>query len=505
MKKLLICLMLLFGMALTACGNDAAAETDAPPAAAETGETAGAAGETAGAAGETDPVETEPAETTRADRKDTLPEGLNFNDTTLNFILREEMALYDATGDNGGDIIYDAVYKRNVSVEERLGVKLNYILEGFDFNLMAAKVEKSVLGGLDEYDVVMQRGMQTFSQVMKKMYRDLNDAPHLNLEQPWWWMDTVRDTSINTNQVYFLTGDMSLSTFLASTACFVNKEMLADYSLSMDELYDLVEEGKWTYEQFEKYCANVYEDVNGDGLADLDDIYGFGYVDYGPAWYYYSAGLKFTTRDENGNPILNLNNEQTVKMLEVVEHMLKDNNYAYYEPSDAANDFDLVVGKFMEEEALFLMGRFMYTNQLRDFDKPYGVVPYPKLDETVDYMSGTGASGNFISVPTTCEDFEATCAALEAMGAENYRTVFPAFYEGALKLKYADGTGDARMVDIIHDSIYVDFLYISPLNTLTNTIFTAGSQKFSSIYAALGKSLDNTLNTMIEEYNALND
>lgn len=313
-------------------------------------------------------------------------------------------------------------------------------------------------------------------------------------------MDIVNSTSINTDKTYYLTGDLSISTFLLSTVCFFNKEMLGNYGYTTDDLYDLVENGKWTYDQFETYCQNVYTDTNGDGTADADDIYAFAYLGYGSAWFNYSAGLKFTGRDSDGYPTIEINHENTIELLETVNHMWHDNNYGYLEPS---SDYTVLVQKFMDEEMLFLPGRFMHTSNLRDFEKEYGVVPYPKLDESYDYMSGTGSSGNFISVPTTCEDFDATCAVLEALSAENYRNVFPTFYENALKIKYVSDNRDAQMIDIIHDSIYVDFLLLSGMNNIIDTLLQNNESDFASAYAAQEKVLTKTLKTLIEAYDEL--
>ncbi|MBQ3591231.1 MAG: hypothetical protein II979_04760, partial [Clostridia bacterium] len=91
MKRVFICLLaalLLFSA--TACGGN---EAETEPLLQDT------------AAVE----ETEPAETSRADTKDGLPEGLDFNGETVHFIIIPECAQYDALGESGGDVVFDAV------------------------------------------------------------------------------------------------------------------------------------------------------------------------------------------------------------------------------------------------------------------------------------------------------------------------------------------------------------------------------------------------------------
>ena len=69
-------------------------------------------------------------------------------------------------------------------------------------------------------------------------------------------------------------------------------------------------------------------------------------------------------------------------------------------------------------------------------------------------------------------NFVLTC--LEVLGRETSKSVMPAFYEDGLKVKYADGQDDAKMVDLIHDSISSPFAvaYDSTLgNFLLRNVF----------------------------------
>lgn len=421
-----------------------------------------------------------PTETDRYALKDALPDALDFEGDTIHLIIRPEFALYDATGENSGDIVYDAVYNRNRIVEERLNVKLDYILTSDnDFNNMAQRVTNSIKSGTDEYDIVMQRGIQTFAQSVEGYYRDLSEAPYLDFDKPWWWMDIVSDTSISSDKTFFLTGDISISTFQLSTVCYFNKEMLARYSHTPDELYDAVTSGKWTYDVFETYCREVSTDLNGNGKADAEDLYGFSYLNYGVMWLTNSAGLKFCGRDVDGYPALNLNREEMVRLTEKLNHVLHEGDIAYLEES---GDYHDLVKLFSTENTLFLLGRFMHVDNLRDMKAEYGYLPYPKLDENVGYMSGTGSSGNFLSVPVTCESWECTCAVLEAMASENYRSVFPTYYENALKIKYVGDNRDAQVIDLIHDSIYVDFTALAGIDNVIDALLQENNSNFVSAF-----------------------
>jgi hypothetical protein len=96
-------------------------------------------------------------------------------------------------------------------------------------------------------------------------------------------------------------------------------------------------------------------------------------------------------------------------------------------------------------------------------------------------------------------------AVLEALCAESYRSVIPAYYETALKVKYTRDEVSAQMIDIIHDSIRTDFtfVYYASLNNagmIYRTLVTAKSSDFISTYAKLEKGALSALDKLISAY-----
>ena len=118
------------------------------------------------ATGET-PTDTEPgtaAATDAATEADTvdmsyvceLPDGLNY-DTEVNYLYTEGYARDDElkSDELGGGIIADAVYERNLAVEERLGVLLNFQSKGNDTE-MAAAIANLVQSNDDTIDIIFR-------------------------------------------------------------------------------------------------------------------------------------------------------------------------------------------------------------------------------------------------------------------------------------------------------------------------------------------------------------
>ena len=76
----------------------------------------------------------------------------------------------------------------------------------------------------------------------------------------------------------------------------------------------------------------------------------------------------------------------------------------------------------------------------RDLEDDYAILPYPKLDENQpEYYTMVDGSHQVMAVPITVSDTERIGVIVEALCAESYRKVVPAYYDVALKFK---GTRD---------------------------------------------------------------
>jgi hypothetical protein len=101
----------------------------------------------------------------------------------------------------------------------------------------------------------------------------------------------------------------------------------------------------------------------------------------------------------------------------------------------------------------------LYKNvMLRATETDYGILPYPKWNKEQErYMTGAQDNFSIMAIPITCQNTELAGAALEALAAESYRSVTPAYYEIALKTKYLRDDESAMMLDIIRDGLSFNF------------------------------------------------
>ena len=312
-------------------------------------------------------------ETTRADIPDNLPKDLKFDGDTVNVYHfgSPQTLSYDTAGELGGDVVLDAVYNRNITVEDRLGVKINYIAGSDDWNGFPTAVMTALNSGSSDYDVIMEESSRLWQQSIKGLYYNLMDKQYLDLDAPWWYGKMMEESNLDNSKRFFLNGDICLTVMLYASAMYFDKPMFTDYFGDVNALYDSVLDGTWTYDKCGTYCRDVYTDVNGNGAADDGDIMGFRYEQWGiPNYMSMSTGLTYITRDEEGFPVLNIMSEDGVKWSETLYKLLYTDNMSIF--SNKEND---KATTFINKTSLFLPGQFVTAHELRDVDFEYGILP----------------------------------------------------------------------------------------------------------------------------------
>ena len=406
-----------------------------------------------------------------------------------------------------GDVVADAVVTRDRATEERLNLTLSYAAGSDDWGGYPSEVQKMIQSGDCPYDIFFLESSQCFRLSLDGYFREVSDLAHIDLGQPWWYRDFMDGGSISTDMRYFLTGAFSISTLEGASCTIFNKKIYNNFFESYTELYDLVDEHKWTYDKFIALSRDVYQDVNGNGEADAGDLYGlFNRGQQTVNYVSMSTGLTYLQRDDNGLPVLDIYNDDSIRWVEKLYTILKEHNISYTD-----KDID-GIAHFAEGNALFFLGWLAeYTDEvIRGMEDPYGVLPMPVLDEGMEYMSAAGTvNGQSAVIPVTTDEarLELCGATLESLSIEAYRTVIPAWYEVALKSKHADTERDADMIDVIYNSIDTSFIMIADKLLGTGSFFWSmlGESKktpgeFASFYEKKAKTFDKNWTKMLESF-----
>ncbi|MBQ4592457.1 MAG: hypothetical protein IJB20_10520 [Clostridia bacterium] len=472
-------------------------------------------GEDAGTSASTPTADAEEAETEETEAPDPFAD-VDFDGREFRFYTSVDET--DATnadkfirglGETNGEIVNDAVYARNLFVSELLGITLKFTEASFSYSNAEASIKNLVMAGADEYDVITQDLMALSGLASGNYLRNVYNTKVMDYDQVYWYGEAMRDLQFVEGGMYMLLGDYFTDCLASAHALFANESILNDNYGSTEYINEMVFDGKWTIDNMATICEAVARDTNGDGQMTEGDL--FGYTCIGtwgsaiPALI--GTGVQYVERSEDGISYC-YNNERSVKILEQLNKMYWNNgtltNIADYSAAGLrqvfANGQTVIMG----------YNRIGDLENLRDIEFGVGIIPYPKLDEAqenyVTSLHDTTEAGAILStLPVDSEEFVHTC--LEVFARETNKQVIPQWYENALKVKYVDGQDDAKMIDLIHDTITSPFAvaYNGTLggNMLGSAFLTPLGSKvtdFASNYKKIEKAANKVLDRVYESF-----
>ncbi len=455
--------------------------------------------------------ETETAGTTETDRStyaDSLPE-LDFEGADVVIYSRSgtDYQPYEMGYDEAvGEIVADALYERNRYAEEKLNVKLDIQYGPENSTAYSNSYHNTILSSDHVYDIIsaVQAAAIKFSH--EGVFVNLSNAPYIDYDKPWWNVDYIDEISVSPETRYFLIGDISVFALRNLSAVFYNKTMYDSIYGDPDGLYEYILDGSWTYDEFLRIVEESYNDINGDGKADLGDTLGvIGNTGTTADHYSFTAGMQMNTRDAVGFPVLVDDQSNNVAVMEVLRTLYFNTPGFYLTSGGWSTEEPETRGKFIDGSTMFRADRLYNAEYFRDMDNEYGIVPFPKLNDAQDdYKALVHNSCLLYVLPITTPSLEMPCAVLEALAAEAYRTVTPAYYDVALKVKYSRDDMSGQVIDIIRDSMMTDFCYanstsVNEIGTLARDLLGAGANfNYMSTYDAKLGAAQTALATMIE-------
>ena len=449
-------------------------------------------------------------DTGNAEVKSGIPDGFSLNGKEIRILARNtdlRQMDVDGGGTLTGDVVYDAVCKRNASVEELLQTKFVVTAMDGDWAQFGTSMETSLLAGDDNWDIINAPGNASCTAQRDYLFYELQDAKYISYDNPYWNTEAMEEISVDGKKIRYLVGDVSLSMHHYSGAMFFNKVLFEDGGFNPDDLYQLVIDRKWTLEKLEEYSLMLYVDTNGDGVNDDNDIMGFTIFTTEDAKYLeYGMDVRRYVRNSNGIVEMNYDMDRANTAVDKLLTLLFSTPGARYTRT-AKRNYDIFTGG----NTVFLGGLmgFSFYTYLRNMDDPYGIIPYPMLDENQEeYTNYIHNSAAFYCVPLTCKDLDSACAALEALCYESYKSVVGIYFETALKAKYVSDLSTGECIDIIRAVSKKYFL--AEHNTMVDygghliaKQLTAGQNMLSSDYAGIKDTANKKIVELVDKLNQL--
>lgn len=490
--SLLLALLLLASGSLTACSNSSSDESGANGT------------NTPSEGGETDPVETEPEVNVYDEAIAALP-STTYNGDDFTILSRLDTEYEMNAEEQTAEATNDAVYARNLRIEDRYKIKINTETTGGgnDWDEITDRMRASVHANDHLYDLVGQVDFKTYALVGNDLCGNWLDVPHLNLEADWWAQLANDDATIN-GRLFTMTGDLCISNILLSFGLFYNADLIGNYGITTDQLQQSVFDYKWTYDYFNSLVSNVYDDTDGGGTPDENDVFGFAASpgNHCDAWLT-AFNQPITNVKEDGTIEVVMFTEKTVQALEKVNALYHD-NVGTYNPGEWLDVFPM----FANGHALFTPGTLNDARtSLANMQSEFGLLPLPMWEEAQG-MYYTSANDQFtvIAYPIDTDpnalDFLGTIT--EALAIESKRDVTSAFYDSALKNRYSMDPNTAKIIDIIAQGRLFEFALQYGNDILLPYMFRnqiiAGTNNIASEYDSQQKVIDKQLRNIAGYY-----
>ena len=375
-----------------------------------------------------------------------------------------------------GDVIHAAIVDRNAAVENNYDVVLNWNRDYSGYRNKPV-FRQSVLAG-DEYDLVGGPSLNVNPLLVYGCFYDMADNEYIDFSQPWWIPEATANQRVYDRQ-FTATGYFDFWTISRICVFYFNGNMVDDYQFG--NLYDLVNEGGWTWEKMMEMCETVAADVNQDGIMDESDRFGLS-----SRWDYFSgqestAGYQYVTIDANGEYVITGVTDDLLEINSKIYPVISDTNDIYYSQytygvhtSAQSKLSSKARTMFCNNQILFMNDQLVRTtiDQYRNFGA-YGILPSPKyLEGQEDY--GTSSGAYISAICSTTGDLKISSIILEALQIESYNILRPAYITQALSYKYLNDPQAVEMLNRIFRSVTTDWAYNFSGAGLGQDLFRAG-------------------------------
>ena len=397
-----------------------------------------------------------------------------------------------------GDALGDKIYERNRKLEE----KFNFTLDVVEENMYGidSKLRSSVMADDAAYDVALGSSKLNVSLISDGLVYDLYDIPEINLGKPWWDQSVVNDATFE-GSLFFALCDVSMFAFECTWGTYFNKDILAKNQL--DTPYDLVREGKWTFDRLGEYMKagaslngdqSFTWDADGSAVYGLSSYYEFAHIGI------IACGETYISTDKSGTPYFSLEENRFYDVVAKLASLFGSEGEYLSINLDSPNNY---FAAFQNSRSMMMAGELKEIQNLRGADIDFGIVPLPKYDEEQKfYRSPVTSVVPVCMIPVTNAETAVTGVILDALAYESYRDVLPVFYEVNLSQKGLRDDDSIEMLGLIRDDRIFDvgdaYGWTTEVREGIRKVIDSGDANVASIIASLKPSVEEKISATME-------
>ncbi|MCI8387701.1 MAG: hypothetical protein HFE63_04470 [Clostridiales bacterium] len=354
-----------------------------------------------------------------------------------------------AIDENTGEEVNDVLYARNRFIEENYGVKLNVTLD--EEGPIYWSVKNTMLAGDCEYHLLLPSNSLLSEWIQIGGVYPLNYVPGIELDEEYWMPEINEQLKINGN-TYYAACAMTPRYYGSIYIMTFNADMAND--LKLGDFYELVEDGKWTYDKMFELAASATADTNGDTVINKDDRIGLIYETLTSRALILGAGY-MPIENIGGNLKCNLGTEGLASFIQNLNVLLTQDGSLGADDTSENIEYKIWEGTVLfNNPCIFDLGNY------RDIKHSFGILPMPKLNEEqekyIGYSQPWANASPAVPISFIGDDLEMIGLVTNAMAAYGYDYLRPAVYDNFIMMKGARDDKSAAIVDMLFENITFD-------------------------------------------------
>lgn len=408
------------------------------------------------------------------------------------------------------DAISYAVYSRNSRIEAEYNCKIRQVPSN------GSQIEHltNAYASGEGYDLTIISAKPAAQAATRNLLRNIKGMTHVDLTHTSFDQNSINELSVE-NKLYFLSGDMNISTLEIAGLSLANVELyesLADSIIELYEgdvsfanLYSIVFSKKWTIENMMKIASAAsidMDDTDGDLSAiDKGDTVGYFQYLYSTIWYFYSAGGRITKKNDVGVPELTI---QSAKSQEIADYLFDHVNSVISVPQVPNSYSALLDQNFLTGQVLFMdCSVFEVRTQIYPVSEfEYGVLPCPLYEEGADYHSVAFFNNwaHLWAIPNMVQNAENAERMMQIMAVYSSLkdSTMHAYYDRTVYLNAAPDNGSRQVMDIIRQSIVYDIALLYDWGGLERMLEQI-SDATTNPYGPAVSGIESTIQPKIDE------
>ncbi len=386
------------------------------------------------------------------------------------------------------DVLSKAVYDRNIKIQENYQCIIQQVPSTGGDTTMYGEMEGFYLGG-NKFELAILTDASAASCATANLLADLKAQKQLDLTNAAYDQNSITQLGMG-NKLYYLSGDMNISTLDSAVVTIFNSTLLEQYP-ALTSPYKLVDEGKWTLAKQMEYATTVNSAVTTAG-SRLDAVKGdtVGYYRYrygGTLYHFYAQGGRISTNDSDGYPELTIGSDHSEEVLQQIYDKLNSTVNTWLPWGGGGERFDFFdTGKLLFADMLLWDVRTVVHEKTA---VNYGILPMAKYDEGQETHFSIVYFGNktvsLWAIPSFCENREAAGAMFQIMAVESAKpdSTMDAYYSKTVELTTATGSDSRRMCKLVRDTQCYDIALLydwGGFMSFINELGTATANTYSS-------------------------